>query len=138
MGILFNGIKYITLYNINDLKKLSLYDNLYFTLKDIFLNSDDNYEYMITNSLSLELTGGLYIEDITDNFNYIKMLDNKEFVQKILTFLMKYKNEHFFHFTEEYENNDPTFVDEFNNKYMKFVDWQIQFNELINEIEKLL
>ena len=39
-GRIINGIKYIYLINDNEFKKKSLYDNIYFTLRDIFANAD--------------------------------------------------------------------------------------------------
>ena len=39
---LISGIKYLELHNSRELKKISLEDNVYFTLRDIFLN----YEYI--------------------------------------------------------------------------------------------
>ena len=46
-GKRINGIEYIHLFNCNDFKKNSLYDNLYLTLKEIFWNANikGNAEY---------------------------------------------------------------------------------------------
>ena len=38
-GLLIDGIKYMCIMDNNDLKKKSLGDNVYFTLRDIFWNS---------------------------------------------------------------------------------------------------
>ena len=39
-GRIINGNKYICLHNNNEFKNISLEDNVYFTMRDIFLNGD--------------------------------------------------------------------------------------------------
>lgn len=49
-GKRINGIEYIHLFNCNDFKKNSLYDNLYLTLKEIFWNANSADVSMQANS----------------------------------------------------------------------------------------
>ena len=51
-GRIIDGVKYIYLMNYNDFKKKSLYDNVYFTLRDIFANAESFDTMMESNSFT--------------------------------------------------------------------------------------
>jgi hypothetical protein len=125
-GLLFNGIKYIRLCNDNALKKKSLYDNIYFTLRDIFVNAESCDDVMAANQYNRQLTGGIYFEERTEHFEYVQMLKQKNFTESLYKWLHNINNSNYFDFTEP-ENNYLN-VDE--NEYIKFDDWLIQFEEL--------
>jgi hypothetical protein len=134
MGIIVNGTKYMRLCNNNDLKKQSLYDNLYFTLRDIFVNSETYDTCTIANMFSGELTGGIRFEVRTENFKYTNVLNQHDFVKKILRFLKTIKNEYWFDFSKP---EDSFSINDINQEYIKFIDWWMQFKELITLIENL-
>jgi hypothetical protein len=86
-GIMYNGIKYMCLLNNNNLKQISLQDNVYFTLKDIFLNVDnydmcneiDNYMFEMKNDINNPLKIG--------DFEYSDCLYDVNFVKKFFNWL---------------------------------------------------
>lgn len=120
-----NSSRYIYLCDENHLKKKSLEDNIYFTLRDIFWNgytSDIIYE---ANDLNYELTGGIHFEGRTHDFTYVNVLSNKSYVSRLAKWLNKI-NKYYFDIVES-ENV-------YNEKYMKFEDWWSQFEELRKKI----
>lgn len=104
-GRIINGIKYIGLLNNNDLKKLSLNDNVYFTLKDIFANADscdiciqaNNYNSMLTNNISFEK------RNKNEPFQYSDVLEQKEYVKKLQSWLKNF-NIYWFYFLDVDKN----------------------------------
>ena len=136
MGILFNGTKYVKLCHNNDLKKQSLYDNLYFTLKDIFLNSDTYGDCQRAAFYVGEITGDVHYEERTENFCYVNMLDQKDFAQKLLTFFKSLNKEDIFEFSAP-EEDDVMEVQK-RLEYITFEDWWVQFEHLRSSIEELL
>jgi hypothetical protein len=77
------------LLNNNDFKKLSLNDNVYFTLRDIFANADtydiciqaNYYNSMLTNNISFEE------RNKNESFQYSDVLEQKEYVKKLQSWL---------------------------------------------------
>jgi hypothetical protein len=67
-GIIYNDIKYLYLINPNHLKKKSLGDNVYFTLRDIFQNINDFQFAMESNTYNAKLTNGVFYEERTNDF----------------------------------------------------------------------
>jgi hypothetical protein len=131
-GLLFKGIKYVMLSNDNDFKKKSFYDNVYFTLRDIFLNAESYDDVMSANLYNNELTGGVYFEDRTESFEYANLLDQKDFVERLQKSLNNLKKNEWFEFV--HLEDDQTFDDEQN--YMKLDDWWVQFEELKRLVEE--
>ena len=131
-GRIINGIKYIRLCNDNDFKKKSLNDNVYFTLRDIFVNAESYDDIMAANLYNNKITGDVYFEDRTERFQYSNELYQKYFVERIQRWLKRF-NIHYFEFAEP-EDDDLRFVDE--KKYMKFDDWWVQFEELRKLIDE--
>ena len=129
-GRIIDGVKYIHLFNNNDFKKKSLYDNVYFTLRDIFANADSLDTCLEANSFNLRLTDGICFEDRTNKFQYKELLHEKSFVYQLQRWLEYFGIDYF-------EFIDPEEDEEIDMKeYMKFDDWWIQFEELrklINE-----
>jgi hypothetical protein len=56
--------------NDNQFKKKSLYDNVYFTLRDIFANADSADIIMEANGFNRRLTDGICFEVRTERFKY--------------------------------------------------------------------
>ena len=130
---LINGIKYMYIMNNNDFKKKSLYDNVYFTLIDIFANAESYCDIMASNSYNKQLTNNVCFEDRTDDFRYTNVLDEKDYVEKLLRWLKKF-NIHCFEFLEP-EQYEPDVNEIDMKKYMNFDEWWFQFEELIRLIE---
>ena len=85
-GRLFNGIKYIYLMNENNLKKNSLNDNIYFTLRDIFANCNTSY-CLMANDFNSDLTNNIYFEDRKMNFKYSNSLYEIDYVYRLSKWL---------------------------------------------------
>jgi hypothetical protein len=129
-GLLIQGIKYIHLCNDNNFKKKSLYDNVYFTLRDIFVNADSHDTCMEANLYNIQLTGGITFEDRTEGFQYQNMLHQKDYVQRLQSWL-EYFNIYYFEFVEPEEDEQIDM-----KEYIKFDDWWVQFEELRKLIDE--
>lgn len=129
-GLLIQGIKYIHLCNDNNFKKKSLYDNVYFTLRDIFVNADSHDTCMEANLYNIQLTGGISFEDRTEGFQYQNMLHQKDYVQRLQSWL-EYFNIYYFEFVEPEEDEQIDM-----KEYIKFDDWWVQFEELRKLIDE--
>lgn len=130
-GRLINGIKYIYINDCNDFKKNSLYDNLYFTLRDIFWNSNSADICMEANHYNGLLTGDIPFEERTNSFQYTNVLYQKDEVKKILHWLNRFKQNGWFEFNE-LEKDEEIIKEE----YMLFIDWWKQFEELRVTLEE--
>ena len=113
-GKRINGIEYIHLFNCNDFKKNSLYDNLYLTLKEIFWNANSSDVSMLANSYNYMLTN-IKFEDVPkDELNKILELLNR------ITY-----NKGWFEFIDLEEGEE---INE--DEYIRFDIWWQQFEEL--------
>ena len=113
-GKRINGIEYIHLFNCNDFKKNSLYDNLYLTLKEIFWNANSDDVSMQANSYNYMLTN-INFEDVPkDEFRKILELLNR----------ITYDKE-WFEFIDLEEGEE---INE--EEYIRFDIWWQQFEEL--------
>jgi len=128
-GRIIDGVKYIHLMNDNDFKKKSLYDNVYFTLRDIFANSESADTVMKANYFNGRLTNNIYFEDRTERFQYSNELHQKYFVEHLQRWLTHFSI-YYFEFIEPEEGEEIDM-----KEYMKFDDWWLQFEELRNLID---
>lgn len=129
-GRIIDGIEYMYLMNDNDFKKKSLYDNVYFTLRDIFANAESTDTVFEANSFNHSLTDGVCFEDRTESFQYTNVLHQKDYVDR-LQYWLKYFNIYYFEFIEPEEDEEIDMKD-----YMKFNDWWDEFKELRKLIDK--
>jgi hypothetical protein len=107
---------------------LSFEDNVYFTLRDIFLNINVGNFILSANSFKDKLSGHITFEERTPDFQYAPLLNNKIFVKQLYIFLSRLKK-HYFEIEEE------PYIYTIKN-YIKFDDWWSQFENLktlINE-----
>lgn len=124
-GIIYNDIKYLCLINPNHLKKISLEDNVYFTLRDIFQNIDDFQFAIESNMYNNTLTNGITYEERTNDFSYSNVLnDDFSFVYR-LTKWLSYICEYYFDFEIIEENIDIDL-----EKYITFEEWISQLEDL--------
>jgi hypothetical protein len=129
-GLLIDGIKYMGIMENNDLKKKSLDDNVYFTLRDIFWNSMSADIVFQASNFNHKLSGGICYEYRAENFCYTNILyQDKNFIYKLLKWFKKIDIHHF-------DFLEPDIDEEIDmKKFMKFDDWWVQFINLINLIE---
>lgn len=129
-GRLINGVKYIHLMNDNEFKKKSLYDNVYFTLRDIFANADSADTIMEANYFNGRLTNDICFEERTERFQYSNELHQKYYVERLQRWLKSF-DIHDFEFIEPEEDEDIDM-----KEYMKWDDWWVQFIELRKLIDE--
>ena len=128
---IINGIKYLQHCNDNNIKSLSLEDNVYFTLRDIFINMAELQYIMEANVFNNEISGSICYEDRKSDFKYRNALNDKLFVDRLNKWLNQIKKTDF-EFEEPYDKADDE------EKYwyydmkllIKFDDWWSQFEEL--------
>ena len=137
MGKIINGIKYMCIHDVDEYKKKSLNDQFYFTLRDIFWNTDSFDVMMIINNFNHMLTDGISFDSRTNTFQYTNILYQKTELKKILRFLNRIKQTGWFEFIEskdkdEYEDKEES-IDE---EYILFDDWWKQFEELRNLLKE--
>lgn len=87
MGLTYNGTKYVFLCNSHPLKYRSLEDNVYFTLRDIFMNAASADDAIECNQFNIQLTNEICYEDRTDTFTYTDVLQDKAFVEGLVKWL---------------------------------------------------
>jgi hypothetical protein len=128
---IINGIKYLQHFNDNNLKSLSLEDNVYFTLRDIFINMAELQYIMEANVFNNQISGSICYEDRKSNFKYTHALNDKLFVDRLNKWFKYIKKSDF-----EFEEPDDKADDEEKYWYydmkllIKFDDWWSQFEEL--------
>jgi hypothetical protein len=115
--------------NENDLKKKSLYDNIYFTLRDIFANAGECETFMEANNFNISLTNNISFEDRTERFEYSNALHDIYFVTRLKSWLQQLDTSCFAF--EELEDGEECNI----HKYMKLDDWWAQCIELKNAID---
>ena len=119
-GKRINGVEYIHLFNCNELRKNSLYDNIHITLKEIFWNAD---------------SADVALQAINFNNMYVNVINIEDLpeyhLKKILRFLNRIADKRWFEFVdlEEGENINE-------EEYIKFDIWWEQFQELRIRLNK--
>jgi len=129
---IINGIKYLELHNDNNFKLLSLEDNVYFTLRDIFLNISSLDYVMEANRFNTEITRDISYEERKSDFQYTNVLNDKLFVDKLNFWLNNIYKACFEFDTEPDERaDDEEKYCYYNMKNLiRFDDWWNQFEEL--------
>lgn len=133
-GLIINNVKYILLQgeNIEKLKKESLEDNIYFTLRDIFFNAEDVRTIDIVNNFNRRLTNNICYEVRKSDFHYSNVLSNEEFVKELLKFLNRINENYFIY-------NIVDDISEINlNNYMKIDDWLNNLNNIKTSLEQII
>jgi hypothetical protein len=124
-GRIIDGVKYIHLINDNGLKKKSINDNVYFTLRDIFENAYHCDTIIYANRFCEKLTGELYFEDEKKTtYTYTNVLNKKDYLKKLIYWLDQIDVNSF-----EFillENNEKINMKE----YINWDIWRFQFEEL--------
>ena len=131
-GIKYNGIKYLYLIHPNDWKQKTLEDNVYFTMRDIFVNIDDFQFAMEANFFNDRLTNGVVYEERTSDFIYSNVL-NEDFnfvcrLSKWLSYICEY------YFDCNIVEDESVDLD----KYILFDEWISQLDTLKKLLDKKL
>lgn len=115
--------KYLQLCNDNNLKKISLEDNVYFTLIDIFLNISDYRFVILSVEFNAKLTNNIRYEVRSKDFTYTYILNDKSYLYDLIQFLQPITSLYFDYKILENENVDL-------NEYIQLDLWILKFNEL--------
>ena len=112
----------MNIHDENDFKKLSLEDNFYFTLRDMFWNGNTCDFICDVNEIQNKLTNDISLNERTDLFQYTNLLNNSLEMELILYWLNRITPQ-YFNFEEEEQEDDVS-------SYMLFDEWWNQFLEL--------
>jgi hypothetical protein len=119
-------MRYIELHNPHEMKQKSLEDNVYFTLRDIFLNALEDDYAVEANYFNKLLTNNIPFENRDDNFEYTSKLNDKDFLEQLIKFLQCIQcDKNVFINKESYVNP------------IDLQDWLNNLEELIYELNKL-
>lgn len=146
---LIDGVKYLRLHNSRELKKSSLEGNVYFTLRDIFLNHSCIDDALRANDFNGKLTNNISYEDRTEKFEYTNLLMDVNFLSSLIEWMKRIRITDFeFETPEQYMDCDTSskkYLDELDwyynvnmNDYIVLDDWINDFNKLILELETQL
>ena len=142
MGLTYNATKYVRLCNPHKFKSLSLEDNVYFTLRDIFMSAKKADDAIECNEFNHQLTNEIGFEDRTDTFTYTNVLQAKAFVEGLIKWLCDFKPSRDFLFSDivdeynEYNINCYTLTAKWYSgikcEYFALDAWMEDFNVLKN------
>ena len=147
MGLTYNETKYVYLCNKEFFKTLSLEDNVYFTLRDIFMNAENCDDAIECNQFNSKLTKGIGYEERTDTFTYANVLQDKDFVEELIQWLNQTKPSRDLFFTDKIDDDDDYSVSTRGltskwkyspsdniNEYITLDAWMESFNDLKNNL----
>jgi hypothetical protein len=136
-GIIINGVKYVGLMNNNLLKSKSLEDNIYFTLRDIFMNGNTD-ACMYANHYNGLLTNNIHLEDRDADFKYSNLIysNNSDFIEKLYCWLAVYTKNGLFDYETFEELKDNTHLNMI--EYIKYDDWWKQFISLRSQLRNII
>ena len=121
---LVNNVKYIALLDDNNFKLKSFNNCIYYTLRDIFWNSDE-HSCIKANDLN-----SLLVKEKTDiNVEYTNVLDDLSYIKKFYKFLKLITETNFDFVKEPFDEEE---------KYIEFNIWLEQLQILIKNLEKLI
>ena len=143
--ILIDGVKYLKLHNLRELKKLSLEDNVYFTLRDIFYTHRYIDGVLRADDFIGKLTNNISYEDGTEKIEYTNLLMDENFLSSLIEW-MKLIRITDFETPEHCDTSSKKYLDELNywcynvdmSEYVVLEDWMNDFNKLILELETQL
>ena len=128
-GLIIDNVKYLSLaapsLSLKGLKKNSLDDNVYCTLRDIFRNLEKCYLCMHVNAFSEVLTCGHHYDKKPDNYEYSDALYDKKYLENLIRWLdMLNESDLLF---EKLEEENTANIDM--SRYMKFDEWWADLEE---------
>lgn len=139
MSTLDDSKEYIILYHDHSFKLKSLEDNIYFTLRDMFLNLEDIHNVFDVNDFNSILTDGICYEEREDTFTYANVLQDKNYVDSLSKWLstITQKDLNINTMCEERILYNSINIDIDISRYMPFEEWWQHFENLRLQINKL-
>ena len=130
VGRIIDNIEYIELLYNNDLKSKTLEDNVYYTLRDIFWNSDEEYDLIMSNKFNKFLKNN----DSFESFEYTDVLYDycSEFTQELYDYLKNFTKDRIYFVEDSVEKNKKDFY------YIKLDDWWSELQQLVKKLEEQL
>lgn len=128
VGRIIDNVEYIELLFNNKLKSKSLEDNIFYTLRDIFWNCDEEYDIRMTKRFNKNLISNNFF----DNGEYTDVLYDyySDFTKELYEYLKNFKKEKIYFIEDKDEEKE--------NEYIKFDDWWSQLQQLIKKLEEQL
>ena len=121
---LVNNVKYIALLDDNNFKLKSFNNCIYYTLRDIFWNSDE-HSCIKANDLN-----SLLVKEKTDiNVKYTNILDDLNYIKIFYKFLNSLEEKAFCFIEEPFDEEET---------YIEFNIWWEQLQILIKNLEKII
>ena len=130
VGRIIDNIEYIELLYNNDLKSKTLEGNVYYTLRDIFWNSDEEYDLIMSNKFNKILKNN----DSFESFEYTDVLYDycSEFTQELYDYLKNFTKDRIYFVEDSVEKNKKDFY------YIKLDDWWSELQQLVKKLEEQL
>jgi hypothetical protein len=131
VGRIIDNEEYIELLYSNDLKSKSFEDNIYYTLRDIFWNCDEDYDLIMSNKFNKILINK---NNPFENFEYADVLYDycSEFTQELYDYLKNFTKDRIYFIEDSVEKNKKDFY------YIKLNDWWDQLQQLVKKLEEQL
>ena len=128
---IIHNIQYVEIHPDNDMKLLTLEDNVYFTLRDIFLKISCCDICVQVHRFNSQLTNNINYEDRNQYFVYSNALNNKDFMNCLHKLLNSiYPSDFYFEKISDTADNEEKKWYYDMNILMKFDDWWMQFEKL--------
>ncbi len=136
VGVTWNNKKYLMACNGAYLKSKSIEDNLYFTIREIFLNIEQEFKMYEANEINAKLSNQTPWEVRDDKFKYLQLFKNPDFVTYVLGWLNSIKQTEFdFEFeTARIDLNSDIIT----NEYIEFELWWKRLVQLKQDLSNLL
>ncbi len=136
VGVTWNNKKYLMASSSAYLKSQSIEDNLYFTIREIFLNIEQEFKMYEANEINAKLSNQTPWEDRDDKFKYLQLFKNPDFVTYVLGWLNSIKQTEFdFEFeTARIDLNSDIIT----NEYIEFELWWKRLVQLKQDLSNLL
>lgn len=128
-SLLYDEVEYVGLSEEHSLKFRSLEDDVYFTLRDLFLNLLDVDDVINTIHFSKELTDNIPYEERTETFRYTCVLSDKYYTKKLYEWLSTLDKTCF----EFKPPRDDDVIDL--KEFIPFTEWWNHFEYLRNLIK---
>ena len=134
--IIYNGVKYVQLMNDNSYKSKSLEDNVYFTLRDIFMSGSSD-DCTTVNYFNAILTNNISFEERTPSFTYANVLREPKtiFVKSLYNYLKSMTKDGLF-YDFAIIDIEPGLLQ--NADYIVYDVWWAQFEEMRTQIKQLV
>ncbi len=140
---IFNNDKYIMLHYDNNYKSLSLETNIYFTLKDIYINAIHVDDMCSSIQLNRILVNHLFDDNNINELQNANILNDITYLKKLYCFL---NHIHYTHFEMTFANDicdnsgdkQKLYYDIDFDKYIEVSTWFKQLEYLKNQVKKRL